>query len=428
MIHRTLVTRCWHDAGVGTGYFVLILFASALQFYKQETLRRTSPVAFAGMVKTFQGSFYLAFMVYRYFTKPGLDPLFDHNNHITRTSRWSLIGTLCIMGAATLALDTIAFIYLDLATKQVIDSTGTLFVFVISLILDGLLDYCKPVRYGRTGITLSSMHERKINNKALESFKVLFIVLMVVSSVCVVWSTPDVSFFGVTVNAITLITSAIGLIVTETLLKWDAVSKFGLMVYTIIPEIFVLSVVSWLLKEKWPTQLYVLHAGVVSVVETGLKILAFYLLKETSSVDLSVSGVLVFAIVVTGDILRQGGSTTLRLAAVSCTGVFFAAYSFLMYYGRKREVLLAEEPSQNSAPCELIDPVLGTPITRITEAFPGVERFEDIYRGPSLRFGSNQQQFRVGVESLQLEEPTSSVSYSSDGIGTDDLSGHSSCS
>lgn len=427
MIHRTLVTKYCHDAGVGIGYLVFILSAASLQFYKQETLRHTSPVAFAAMARTFQGIIYLVFMMYCG-ARGQMDQWWEHRNEITRTSKWTLITILWVTGAATLALDTITFIYLDLATKQVIDSTGVLVVFIMSLIMGGFLEYCKPIHYGRMGVRITALEERKIKSKTLESFKVFFIVLMVASSVVVVWSTPKVSFLGVTVNGVTLVTSAIFIIVTETLLNWEAYSKFGLMVISVIPEIVILAGVSWMLKEKWPTQIYILHAGIVSIVETGLKTLAFYLLSETSAVDLSVASVPVFALVVTGDFLWHGGASTSRIAAVSATGLFFAVYSFLMYYGRKREMLLAEEPSQNSAPCELVDPVLGTPITRVTEVLPGVIRFEDIYRGPSLRFGSNQQSFSVGVESLQLEEPTSSISYSSDGIGTDDLSRHSSSS
>lgn len=364
------VRSCWQEMGVGTGYVVFILVVSALQFYKQETLRRTSPIAFASMTKVFQGVLFLIFIAYKssagkWFNKEGLAPLFEHANHINRFVLGFFIALLCVLGAVTLALDSIAFIYLDLSTKQVIDSMSPAVMLVVSAIMIGILDMCKPVRYSQMSRQHEAVTERRVKNTLMTSLRALLITLMVVSSVWVVWATPEVSVLGVTVNSITLVTSAVGSVLLETILKWKAYSDFGLMLWTIAPEIAVLSAISWQLKEPFPTNIYILHAGIVAVVETGIKVLAFYLLRRTSAVDLSVSGVLVFAIVVAGDTVRSGKASTMRICALVATFVFFTTYSMLAYYGRKRELRLKEKSIDRTGGVdrlERLDPVLGIPI------------------------------------------------------------------
>lgn len=432
------VKTCWRDLGVGLGYFLLIVFASALQFYKQETLRETSPVAFAAMVKTIQGILFLMFIAGKSLTATGIAPLFDHPNRINSWVLGSFIAILCVMGAITLALDNIAFIYLDLTTKQVIDSMSPAAMLIVSAILLGLLDTCKPANYTQMERQEQATTHRTIRSRMMTSLKALLITAMVCSSVWVVWATPEINFFGVTINGISLLTSAIGAVLLETILKWKAYSDFGLMIWTIIPEVVVLSVISWVLGEAWPKRIFILHASIVSIVETGLKVLVFYLLRRTSAVDLSVSGVMVFAIVVAGDTIRVGKPSTMRIVALSATFLFTVGYSLIVYYGRRRELRLEKEAVQDPVTSEWVDPVLGTPVTapQARTGIFGLGGFAplDGHRGgfgasPALSFFSHQKPFGSGIIPLELQEDPLSINYVSVSSGdTEYSSGDMACS
>lgn len=336
-------TRRWcHDTGVVIGYAVLIAGSAALQFYKQRLVRETSPVAFAALAKCGMGLLYLAYMAYRAIACANLGELFAHAHRMNRCGLVSFLAVLCLLGAATLALDMMAFVYLDLATKQVIDAAIPVAVLVVGVVLYRALERCRPRTYVTGGATLTLTH-RRIGRGLLRAVQVACVLGMVAGSVWVVWSTPDVSLFGVAVNGTTLFTSAVGLILTETLLKWQTYSAFGLMVVTVLPEIVVLGAISWALDEPRPAQAVLPHVGVVAATETLLKALSFYLLRETRSVDLSVAGVVVFALVVAGDMVLSGSAGVQRVVGVCVTGVALATYTGLGYAGRTRE--LVRKPS-----------------------------------------------------------------------------------
>lgn len=342
------VRNLLREAGVGTGFLVLIATSAAFQFYKQWVLRQTEPVAFAAMSKTSMGIAYLVFAAGKSVTKTGVAPLFDHQRHIAPCWLATFIAVLCLLGAATLVLDTLAFVYLDLATKQVIDSAGPVAVLVTAPVLSRLLENCQPVNY----IIFDDDDLEDIRHKPrwrlVQWIQVFCVCAMVVASVFVVWVTPNVSFTGVAINAITLVTSSVALVMLETILKWGAYSKFGLMVVTILPEIAVLGVVSAALGEDYPSRLFVLYAAAVGLVEVALKVVAFYLLRAAGSVELSVSGVMVFAIVVTLDTVRTGKAGAMRVAGLVATGVFLAGYTIMGYAWRRKELQI--RPGRVSGP------------------------------------------------------------------------------
>lgn len=345
-VHFTPVGNACKETGIALGFLVFILVSSGLQFYKQNVLQHTPPVAFAAMTKTIMGLMFLVFIVGKSLTARGLTPLFAHERYISPCWLVVFIGMLCVFGALTLALDTMAFVYLDLATKQVIDSMSPVAVWAIGIPLMALLNRFKPEMYFTFKARDELETERRGKGwKGVKLAQIMFMFLMVLSSVFVVWVTPSVSFTGVIINGSTLITSAVGVIIIETLLKWRAYSKFGLMIVTILPEIIVLTGISVALGEKLPGYIYIVHAAGVAVVELVLKVVAFYLLKVTSSVELTVAGVMVFVIVVTGDTIKTGKAGTMRVAGLCCTGLFLALYTLMGYMFRRREMRLGMRPA-----------------------------------------------------------------------------------
>lgn len=338
-INFTPVGDACKETGIALGFTVLILLSSALQFYKQNVLQHTPPVAFAAMTKTTMGVMFLIFIIGKSLTAEGVTPLFAHDRYISPWWLTVFITLLCVFGAVTLALDTMAFVYLDLATKQVIDSMSPVAVWAVGFPLMALLNRCRPQMYIVFNVDDDLETERRGRGwRKTKLAQVVFMFLMVVSSVFVVWVTPSVSFTGVVINGSTLFTSAVGIIVLETLLKWRAYSKFGLMVVTILPEIMVLTAMSIALGEKLPGYIYVAHAAGVAAVEVVLKVVAFYLLRVTSSVELTVAGVMVFVIVVTLDTLKTGKAGTMRVVGLSCTGLFLGLYTLMGYMWRRREM------------------------------------------------------------------------------------------
>lgn len=336
------------ETGIALGFALLIFLSSALQFYKQNVLQHTPPVAFAAMTKTIMGVMFMVFIAGKSVTAQGVTRLFAHDRYINTWWLSVFIALLCLFGAVTLALDTMAFVYLDLATKQVIDSMSPVAVWAVGFPLMALLDRCRPQMYITFNVDDELETERRGRGwKKTKLAQVVFMFLMVISSVFVVWVTPSVSFKGVVINGSTLLTSAIGIIILETLLKWGAYSKFGLMVVTILPEIMVLTAMSIALGEKLPGYIYVAHAAGVAGVELVLKVVAFYLLRVTSSVELTVAGVMVFVIVVTLDTLRTGKAGTMRVVGLCCTGLFLGLYTLMGYKWRRREMRIQMQQRQS---------------------------------------------------------------------------------
>jgi hypothetical protein len=290
------------------------------------------------------GSAYLTFILGKWIAgkcgKDGVSKLWEHQRHISPVWLTVFIIVLCLLGAATLALDSLAFVYLDLATKQVIDSVFPVMVQITAPVLGYLLDQCRPIDY--IVFTDDEVEEvrRRPKFRVIQTVQAVFVLLMVISSVFVVWVTPSVSWTGVIINSITLVTSALGLVVLETILKWRAYSKFGLMVVTIMPEIVVLMGVSIYLGEAYPERVYIVHAICVGLVEVVLKVLAFYLLRAAGSVELSVTGVVVFVIVVALDTFWTGKAGPMRIGGLIATTVFLIGYTSMGYLWRRKELQL----------------------------------------------------------------------------------------
>lgn len=333
--------RDWcENLGAGAAFLVYVAVATALQFYKQTVLRDTAPIAFAAIVKTIVGMAFFAAISYKTLTREGPGPLFAHEQHIGVGWRAVFVAAICVLGAATLALDTLAFVYLDLTTKQVIDSATPVTVLIASLLLTRVLRGFEPDTYavispGRTRNTLT-VSSRRAGWKRVRVARAACIVLMVVGSCLTVWATPEVSTLGLIVNGTTLVTAAVTIVLVEHLLKWAAYSQFSLMIVTIIPEVAILGILSWQLGEEPPSARYLWSAGIVAAAELLLKVVAFFLLRVTSSVELSVANVGIFVSVIVLDTLRAGGTTTVRYVALSLTFIVVAVYTGLGYAWRSR--------------------------------------------------------------------------------------------
>ena len=334
------VRHCLHDLGVGVAVLLFVAVATALQFYKQRVLRDTSPIAFAAVVKVITGVGFLGFIVARSCTRSGVAPLFEHERRVSLWVLVPILAGLCVFGAATVALDTAAFTLLDLTTKQVIDACEPVAVLVIAFVLRRALAPVAPKSYGviesdRPGDTIS-LSRRRGGWRAVRWVRAGLVVCMAGASVWVVWATPRASGAGVLVNGLSLVTAAVTVVLVETLLSWRAYPEFLLMIVTVLPDAVMLGVLAWYLGESMPRTFHMWSALIVASAELLLKVLGFHLLRTVGAVNLSVVGVVVFALVVSLDVAWSGGVSAMRLVALSTTFVVLVVYSALGYVWRSQ--------------------------------------------------------------------------------------------
>lgn len=374
------------------GYVLFIAAGVFLQFYKKMVLRDAPPIAFASMIRTLMALELFVFMSFKSLTKTGLSPLFEHDHKISNSLLVFYVVVLSILGAIALGADTLSFVYLDVATKQIIDSALPAVVMLMEFFIGtACMSRCRPSAYSTVNTVVDEMGRfvfRKSGWKYVKKILVFLVGLMVVCSAWVVWQSPSVSVLGVTINASSLIASSVIIVMVETILKWDVFSQFGLIVSRLIPEVVILALISFFVKEKRPTSTHIINAVFVSFAEMGMMFLSFYLLKHSGGVSISVSNVAIFLIIVITDMLSQDSSTS-RIVAVSVTSFVVALYGFLSYLWRERKAELPQSHGEHLFEGDginrPIDPVMSLGFHR-----SGLDRPTSIYAVPVFNLDSNE--------------------------------------
>lgn len=329
------------DCSVGFVFLLFIAGSTSLEFLKKAVLSHTSPIAFSAVTKVSMGLCYLTVVVLYTFKSDGVERLFEHSRQVGTCTLGTLITVLFILGAVTVALDNIAFVYLDLTTKKVIDSTFPFPLFLLSFPVSRILSTMEPVTYTMLAQTDDTVvGYSKPNQAKVMTVKGFLILCMVVSSAAVVWSAGALDSLGLLVNGISLFTSAVALLITETIVKWDIYSQFGMMLVTAIPEMLVLSASSYLIGEEMIHVDTIFFALLVGIIESILKAFAFYLLVRTSSVDLSIAGVVIFVCVVGIDTYRTASYGVNRLVSLSFVFVTLVLYTAVGMWWSEKEMAL----------------------------------------------------------------------------------------
>ena len=283
---------------------------------------------------------------------------------LTHWKRWTgYIVPLIFLSVLGLSLDTIAYTLVDLVTKQVIDAGMPLAILVFGVCAGCL---APPRDHGDDGLIgeepagLVPMVYRRSTGVVFWLLQKSTVIAIVVGTAMSIWRVSSVSWFGVAIDASTLIPAAWITFILKALMHQKGWTYFLLLAVTAIPETFLMGGVVYAIHGKEAFTAQVFHDGFkyacpILIMATMRTLLGFLILQNTSELSFTIAGNMVMGSVILLDLFYIKDREEPNLVNWIGFGVFVAslvAYTSTLWWTRPLKKMPNDLAELLGVPCE----------------------------------------------------------------------------
>lgn len=329
---------------------IFVVTTVVLQFYQQWAFRRWEPITFAVYVRAMLALGYA--LTYVVATVLGRrDDLLKSAKVLPRLRSWAIIIIVSLLFAISTTLDTLAFLFQDLVSKQVLDMAFPVVLLIVGPLTIKLLSDWEPVRNNYVlqpeddddGVEMTDFNVNvDANTVRRKGYKRIYLVqrllaipIAIVCAVAIVTS-PKLSEIGVAVNVVTLFANGIVIVIFEQMLVWQVFTRFKLLLFSIVPETLILFLIARGLGEKAIGNESVPHAAIIAIIDLVRKIATFYILHKLFHLDLSVCSNVAAITTATINAVLRHDLGPVRVTSTILLFILGMVYAILGFVWRKR--------------------------------------------------------------------------------------------